>query len=729
MISSGSRQNAAIYAGMMLRRVDLLRATVVALTLLAALPSFGIGRDLTPVRIATPDYLLKSSGLCVTERGFLLRWSSETHDYGTTTDGDGVPRLPASTMTPSTGRLFANGNGCLALSNTGFTDLDASGTVRRTVVFDNAPLSFSAAAFDGTKFFLLGYFGGSALIGRILDQNGHLLATTKPIAGVVSAYDVTASADGGFAVFVADGFAGVYAVQISAAGEITGKADLVIPANRNNRYLAAAATNAGQTVVAWTTSGSMFVHTVALRGGSVVRDTVLPGGEERSDRISLLRSGGGFILLRNGTAGTAHRLLALRLDANGELRDAAPTLLLNGSYGDIAANSRTLVVLGTRDEPNARTIELTATIGENGIVPSATYDVVATAVRQFEPAVASDGVDFFSAWAETTSTTSAIMAGRMTRSGVPLDGTGLVVAEAPTFFSSRQLSLPSVAFGGGVYLVVFAYVPTAVDNKVMGRRYARDGTPIDPAPFVIGSNGLRPSVAYGGGRFLVAWELILSNHVDSVAGATVGAEGPADAAQFLTPAPALQLPEEKGGVGRPAIGWNGRHFIVACTMGGRTRVLRASALGTPLDPHTTAVPNEAGDPTIACSDQECLVGAAYGNDAMASVVHDDAALRADAPRVVVRAHAAALAFDGASYILTWRTADVVALTRITRGGEPYGVAFTETVDSSAALGPAIAANSAGDTVILIPELDPVWLIDRLRFYFASELPQPRRRAV
>jgi hypothetical protein len=706
---------------------------LLALALLAPLPSFAIGRDLTPVRMATPDYLMKSSGLCVTEKGFLLRWSSDTHDYGTTTDGEGVPRLPVSAMPPSTGRLFPNRNGCLAFSKDGLTDLNADGTVLRNVVFD-APLFSSAVAFNGTNFFLLGGFVGSGFTGRIVDQNGHVLTTTKlPITeSSISSVEVTASADGGFTIIVADVIEGLYAMQISAAGQLTGKVELFAPGDRHSWYLLTAATNASQTVVAWTTFGSTFVHTVALRDGLIVRDTVLPPGVERSEKITLLPSGSGFILLRNATVGSARRLLGLRLDANGEPRNATPTLILNGSYGDVAANSRTLVVLGARDELNARAIELTATIGDSGIVPSATYDIVATAVRQFDPAVASDGVDFFSAWVETTSTTIAIMAGRTTRSGLPLDGTGFVVAESPSSLVTRPLLTPSVSFGGGVYLVVYATVMLP-NFKVMGRRYARDGTPIDAAPFVIGSNGIEPSVAFGGGRFLVAWDIFVANKIDSVVGATVGTDGPADMEHLLTPAPALELPEESGMVGRPAIGWNGRHFIVACSMAGRVRMLRTSPLGIPLDAHTTAVPNEVGSPAIACSDQECLVSAGRGFDLMAAVVHDDAGLRADAPKIAVNGRPApfALTFDGASYILAWRTGDAAGLTHITRGGEPYGSAFAATVNtngSAAVSPPAISANSAGDTAIVTTEFSMVWLIDRARLYFTPEFPLPRRRA-
>lgn len=705
---------------------------LLALALLAPLPSFAIGRDLTPVRMATPDYLRKSSGLCVTEKGFLLRWSSDTHDYGTTTDGEGVPRLPASSMPPSTGKLFPNGNGCLALSQNGITDLDADGAVRRTAVLDIAALPFTNSAFNGTNVFL-GKFFVSEFTGFIVDQNGHVLTTTRlPIDGSsASAVDVTASADGGFSIIVADYFYGLYAMQISAGGQVTGKVDLFTPGNRSS-YLVTAATNAGQTVVAWTNVGSTFVHTVALRDGVVVRDTVLPNGVERSQKITLLPSGNGFILLRNGTVGTARRLLGLRLDANGEPLNATPSLILNGSYGDLAANARTLVVFGGRDEPNARAIEVTAAIGDSGIVPTAVYDVVATAVRQADPAVASDGVDFFGTWVESTSTNIAIMAGRVTRSGLPLDGTGFVVAESPSSPVTPPLVTPSVAFGGGVYLVVYATVDLP-NHKVMGRRFARDGTPIDPAPFVIGSNGIDPTVAFGGGRFLVAWDIFVANKIDSVVGATVGTSGPADGEQLLTPAPALELPEETGVVGPPTIGWNGRHFIVACSMAGRVRMLRTSAFGTPLDAHTTAVPNEAGSPAIACSDQECLIGAGRGNDLVAAIVHDDAGLRADAPKIAVTGHPApfAVAFDGASYILAWRTGDAVGLTHVSRGGEPYGSASAATVNtngSAAASPPALAANSAGDTAIVTTEFSMVWLIDRARLYFASEFPLPRRRS-
>ena len=729
---------------------------LLALALLAPLPSFAIGRDITPVRRATPNYSAQSYAAGATEKGFILRWDtlydSQTRAYGTTADADGVPRLPASSMFQSSGTLFPNGEGYFALSENAITELDADGAVRRNVVFDR-PLFFTRAAFDGTNFFLLAAFAGSVK-GYVVDRNGHLLATTTlpvPDSSFSAATDVAASADGGFTVLVGGAINGIYALRISAAGQVMGKIDLFTPGNQVGGYLVSIATNvSGRTVAAWTTSGSAFVHTAALHGGSADPDLILYSGSERTTRIALLPSGGGFILLLNtnvdGTS-SQRRVFAIRLDGTGAPREASPTLLLNGSYAAAAATSRTLVLLAYRNEVNGNLIEISAAITDSGIAPPATYDIVATAVRQMTPSVASDGVDFFGAWIETTSTTTTIMASRMTRSGLPLDGTGLVVAESSAPPSTFPLYSPSVAFGGGVYLVVFESA-TSPEHLVMGRRYARDGTAIDPAAFVITHTGRTPSVAFGGGRFLVAWELCsgVACNVNSLAGATLASDGTKGPEQLLTPA-ISELPEEFGYPGRPMIAWNGRHFLVAYDLaeqavaGGsplawRVRVLRTSPLGAPLDAHTIVAVEGGMDAAIACSDRECVVGSRLGDDIVAAVVHDDAALAADAPKIVANSRRVsfdALAFDGTSYILAWRTGDaLVGVARVTRAGEPYGIATAgaaNTIVFGAPPSIAIASNSAGDTAIVTTEFSTVWMIDRARFYFASELPLPRRRAV
>ncbi len=706
---------------------------LVALALLAPLPSFALGHDLTTPRIAMPYTSGGQQVACTTGKGFLLGWGSASRPSGTTADAAGVPRLPASAMYPSSKQLFPNGDGCLALSQTGIAELDSDGTVRRNVVLGYyEQLYFATAAFDGTNLYLLRGVVGEGWTGRLVDRNGHVLTTTKlPIdENDPGALAITASAGGGFTVFVAKGTAGIYTIRIGADGQITGTLTIGF-GNGLGGYHVAIATNAvGRTVAAWTTSGagSAYVHTVALNGGSAGPDVILPAGIERTSRMTLLPSGDGFILLRNAYKDTPdqHRLLALRLDANGAPRDASPTLLANGEYVAAAATSRALVVLSFRGQDLT---EISAPITDSGIVPAATYDVVATAVWQFNQAVASDGVDFFASWTEVTSTTMSVMAGRVTRSGVPLDGSGRVVAESAAPITYWYA--PSVAFGAGVYLVVFE----SAQYRVMGQRFARDGTPIDPAPFLISANALHPSVAFGGGRFLVVWGVFGQSFL---AGAMVGSDGSVDTAQQLTPAPPLAFGEELQGV--PRIAWNGRHFIIICSNG---RMLRASPRGTPIDAHTIGLPIAGWDAEIACSDQECVVSFLGYDVLKTTVVHDDAALRVDTPKTVTDcyyASYAAIAFDGTSYVLAWRSGDsLVGVARISRGGEPYAFATTGVVnafpqDSPAtfwnypASPPAVTANSAGDTAIVTTDFSTVWMIDRARFYLASEFSARRRAA-
>ena len=724
---------------------------LLALALLAPLPAFTIGRDLTPPRIATPDYSAQTIAACATDRAFLLRWSSGTLNYGTTADSTGVPRLPATSLSPFTERLFPYGDGYIGISQNGIAEVDADGTILRSTRFDTETLTFSRAAFDGTYFFLFRVVAGG-YDGLIVDRNGHVLSTTKlPIVeGTLTAAEVAASADSGFTLLLGAAAEGIYAMRISTAGNVTGKVNIAL-GNEFGGYLVAIATNkaSGQTVAAWSTLGSAFVHTAALHAGSADPDVILPSGNDRSSRIVLLASGGGFILVRNATAGTPSqsRLLASRLDGTGAPRDAGATLLLNGSFAAAAATRNTLVLLSFGTSGNL--IEVSAAITDSSIVPSATYDVLATAVGQTDPKVASDGVDFFGVWLENTATTNTIMAGRVTRAGQPLDGTGIVVAESPASSSNRPLYSPAVAFGGGVYLVVFGSAPSK-QNNVLARRYARDGTPIDPAPFVISRNAIAPSVAFGGDRFLVAWVMATE---DSLGGATVGSDGSIGPEQLLTPARSLELYEERGPLGQPMISWNGRHFIVAYfhqqeTLNNglpliyRVRVLRTSQLGTPLDAHTTEVINGGWYPAIACSEQECVVSFPGFETIQAAVVHDETALRVDAPKTVASelSSLADIAFDGATYILAWRSGDsLIGVAHITRGGQPYGVARTGSAKAFPTLNPhlvpnfpvsppAIAANSAGDTAIVTTEFNTVWMIDRARLYFAAEFPLPRKRA-
>lgn len=718
----------------MTSRVRAVTGALLATALLAAVPSFGIGRDLTAVRMASPT-IASPTGVMATETGFFLRWDSDYVSVGTTTDATGAPRLPAKALPRSYGTLYKSGDGYLSLSQDGIAELDAGGTPRRTVLFDHGPLHFYSSAFNGTNFLLLDANGFEGCTARLVNRDGKILTKVILEAQMAAA---AASPDGGFIAAGASMTDGVRVTRINSRLQVTEVTRVASYDSDGGGGSFAVQTNpsTGQTVIAWTASISFIVHTIAVLDTGFTSESILGYGSARTNRIALLPSGEGFVLLQNATEGfpQQQRLLARRLDARGAPLDAGAALLLNGAFSEAAATKDRLVLLGVPDGQFEAIVEVCAAITDRGIVPSATYDPALTAVRQTNPSVASDGIDFFGSWYEPTRTTESIVAGRLTRAGIPIDGTGLTVAEG-TRSGTERLSPPAVAYGGGVYLVVYTKFGVAA-NAVFGRRFARDGTPIDPAPFMIGYHAEAPSVAFGGGHFLVAWRAAL-NGAGGLDGTLVGSEGPPESVRQLVPPGA--------GDALYGLAWNGRHFIGVYVWNNRLRVFRTAPNGRPLEEPATAMPAGIVFPAIACSDTECLVSALSASGPAAIVVHDDATLHAGEPKSVLTnpslfqsISGAVIAFDGASYVLAWRAQRALLGTaRITRAGDAYDVAASSAITDSPIVDPnyatypagfAIAANAAGDTAIFSAEFSLLWPAFRIRAYFASELPLPRHRA-
>ncbi len=168
---------------------------------------------------------------------------------------------------------------------------------------------------------------------------------------------------------------------------------------------------------------------------------------------------------------------------------------------------------------------------------------------------------------------------------------GLVLAVAPQGGSGFQ-DRPAVAFGGGVYLVVWQDGEDGADragggSDILGARIDAEGKVLDAKPLVVckaKDYQRRPVVAFGGGVFLVAWEDFRNGTDGDIYAARVSAQG--------------KVLDEDGfpvaqGKGRnqiyAAVASNGREFLVAWmdywaypTYG--ITAARVSAQGKVLDP-------------------------------------------------------------------------------------------------------------------------------------------------
>ncbi len=110
------------------------------------------------------------------------------------------------------------------------------------------------------------------------------------------------------------------------------------------------------------------------------------------------------------------------------------------------------------------------------------------------PGIASDGTTFLVGWREAT----IVKVGRVSASGVPLDGAGTTVGTI-----TGSPGGPSIAFDGTNYLVTWA------DQEIRAVRVSAAGALLDAVPVTLTTGAdakLRaPGVAWDGSRYLIAW--------------------------------------------------------------------------------------------------------------------------------------------------------------------------------------------------------------------------------
>jgi hypothetical protein len=121
------------------------------------------------------------------------------------------------------------------------------------------------------------------------------------------------------------------------------------------------------------------------------------------------------------------------------------------------------------------------------------------------PDVASDGTTSVAVFEDSPS----VRAVRVDAAGSVLDMPWIQFGEFDVVSGMTQ-SEPSIAFGGGRYLVVWSEYDGVESTTVKGRLMRPDGT-FDGASFSIspGTPGVEPSVAWNGEHFVVAWTALL----------------------------------------------------------------------------------------------------------------------------------------------------------------------------------------------------------------------------
>jgi len=196
-------------------------------------------------------------------------------------------------------------------------------------------------------------------------------------------------------------------------------------------------------------------------------------------------------------------------------------------------------IAGSRIATDGRVVDPSElTIGEGGAPHHSEVD--------------SNGSDFLVVWDDQRPDGSYVYGARMAASGQLEDPT-------PIPLSAGSASSPAVAWDGTIHLVVWEDFRSQTDTDLYGIRVGSDGTPTDPAPFLVAGtrdNERAPSLVGSGTRVFVVWSAAPHDYptpatptTDPVLGLRVSGGAPVEAA-----------PIRVGTGSNPAVALNGGQY-------------------------------------------------------------------------------------------------------------------------------------------------------------------------
>lgn len=570
-------------------------------------------------------------------------------------------------------------------------------------------------------------------------RDGSLVATADvPVFG---SDDVDVDSWGSGFVVASAGRSGVHLFAIDAAGAIASD-NVVTRSAVPGAVHVSVASSGGRAVVAWTAGIQFgFVASVSADG------TVSPSQQLTSvsatglTAVQVLATRMGYVVLTVyfPTLVTG----ALPLDASGRIIDA-PSIIANAPFLAAASSGDAVAVLaGSR--------VTTAVLRDHGFDVRPAAPILVPAAQQ-NVRIASDGVDFVGAWQEFEGTSTVVMAGRVSRSGVPLDGPG-VKLPFPADISSTNLGLSIARGPAGDALIV-----AAGSNGVRAVRWSRAAGALDAVPLLLSEDRVTGADAvWNGTRYLVVWSAFAAvggSPANGLFGRFVGIDGSLSAR--------IEVPELRPVTAsdkypqNPALAWDGHQFLLAVPMipslvcsilcptppPDEIRLVRLSAGGLALDSRGTSIPGVHTAARVASSGSEFLVVLDDGTYRI--VTTGPGGIDVGIERRFFRPIAAYpmpsdVVWDGGTYVIGWMASVLpfggpawVESVRSDRSGELSAWTYVTTNWPSAV---RLASNDLGETALAVSEAPAETQTSRARVHFASELqatppaPAPPRNLV
>ena len=704
-----------------------------ALSLFALLLSasvFGAGRNVTaPVLGPSP---LGASFPTVATNGqtFVSLWYRNGELYGAIADATGHRQTSADIAVMPV--PYVNGV-TAALTNVGpdyflfwsdqtssyLTELGSDLKPQKTSLLSGVPnLVDVSIASNGSQILVTGYiwspYSPSRSVAYLLNATGSV--TASPIE--VGAFpDVHVSWSGRDFLLADANATGVFLDRVNTAGQV--QKLQVIPATAVFTdplpARGAAASSGDEVVLTWAEQADApnptqtFWTATITTAGVVSTQQVFSRPAASVGKTNIFWNGQDYL----ATYGN----LVLRLDRGGRL--AGDPINIDIAIDDVVALGNLLYGVAAFD-PNPR-----ATILD---VSAASFNARSeflsiTPAAQYDPAIASDGIDFMTAFREETATTKIVSA-TTTGPSQTQPGTGIAIADTTGY--AQQ----AIAYGNSMYLTTWADA-----HGVFARRIAPQGVILDAQPIKISANNYpqRPDVVWNGNAFLVVWV-----GDGGVVDASVAADGTVSATHLIA----------AGGSMEPRIAWNGKVSLVVygtelgcpfdpCPLQrAGTYAVRVAPDGTAIDATSVRIDPApmnalaAFRATVASDGSDFLVALDWTSGPMTVQVNGEGpTLVASQPNIVFPWFAPAandIRWNGHEYVLasvygsgakTW-----LALTNLAPDGVPASRNVTEI--SPAESTAAVASNSLGDDAVVVVESIGEQAMERVQVYFNADFAAP-----
>jgi hypothetical protein len=717
--------------------------------LLIPLSLFAAGHDISAIRYAPSDSVVDSPSVAFNGSHFLTLWPMASHLYGALADPLSVTAAPAYLIlpfaNPSAVQVTAAGSGYRAVWNQGaapyLATLTSEGLLQHSVRLDATRLTAPRIASNGQITLVIDRTGNftppATIVASLYSLSGALVNRfTLPGSGGDS-YDVTAAADGGFAVVTA-GTSGVNEWRVANDGTIVSSLQIDPPLVNQPARWVGVASKGGRIAIAWMQLQPPTVSLAVVQANKSVRRVALPNGDvSLAPGLAILPIDTGFVVVWNTRPEPpeSKAVFALRVDDDGNALGDRPVRLCEGMFLAAAASHDTidLILLTNTVYPAA----LITRVDSSGFTPREPMPAALTPVRQLQPMLTANGAGFTAAWIEQSAGAGRVAAGHVSPNGEPLDGTGIALDQNPA---------SSVAISHASSEALIVWIANA---KLLAARLSPSGELLDPTPILITQQFPdRAVVAWNGTRYFVVW-----TDTGRVFGAFVGSDGVA-----TNPKPLTTQTTPEAYVSALDVTWDGRQFIVvfgeaapgallSCVgcvkpTPDHVRVMRVSSAGDAIDTTPIRIPGQHVRAHVASSGSESII--ALDGDVVTStmIVRDGGGLLqlgAEVPLFRwINSVSSDVAWNGSAYTVGWQYWNPsspegpswLAAMRVSRSGLPFEPLVTTVgpqdlgIDSRA-WGPSVAANDAGDIALVVSEVTPPSYISRARCYLVTDLaPMP-----